>query len=344
MRADHNMAFLLKYENVAWYENGQVRILDRRVYPMRTEFVTCKDYKDVAACIKAMVTQSGGPYIAAAMGMVLAAKQAVEQGGDIKAYLDQAAYDLSHARPTTVLKMAPITEEIRDRLFKAIDGGASDQAIVDEAFEAALARVDSIYQRNLNFGKHLFDKVPDGGSIITHCYGESIMSGLLSVCRERGKQIRIYCDETRPYFQGARLTSSIASDMGFDTTVITDGMAACIMREKKIDLFTSGADMITMDGHVTNKIGTFQNAISCRYLGIPFYPAGNPTKKAANADDVVIEYRDESEVTDIFGTRIVLDGVKALYPAFDITPPELITGIVTDKGIYEPSQVYKYYE
>lgn len=342
-RLDQYMGFLLKYENVAWFENGQVRILDRRVYPMKTEFVYCNHYSEVCWCIKNMVTQSIGPYIAAAMGMVLATYEAVRQDGDRIEFLTNAAYELSHQRPTTAVRMEPITAGILETVKKAVNDGKSDDQVVDAAFEAALEVMNSLYRRNLKFGEYLFPLVPDDARILTHCYGESIISGLLSLCKEKGKTIHLFCDETRPYFQGARLTASISQDMGFDTTVITDGMAAVIMQEKKIDLFTTGADMVTMDGHVTNKVGTFHNAIACRYLDIPFYPAGNPVQKVKDRQSVVIEYRNENEVLDVLGQRITMDGVRALYPAFDITPPELITGIVTDKGIFEASEVGQYH-
>ena len=154
----------------------------------------------------------------------------------------------------------------------------------------------------------------------------------------------IYCAETRPYLQGARLTASCCQDMGFDTTVISDNMIAYTMAEKGIDVFTSASDTITCDGYVANKVGTYQIAIVSKHFGVPFYVTGNPDAAKKTGSDIVIEQRDPEEVLSFRGVKHTLDGVKALYPSFDITPPELITGIITDKGIYQPATLNTYFD
>ena len=136
--------------------------------------------------------------------------------------------------------------------------------------------------------------------------------------------------------QGARLTSACFAEMGFDTTVATDNMIAYAMQHEGVDLFTSAADCITLDGHVANKVGTLQIAILAKYFGLPYYVTGAPDAGKRGADDIVIEMRDPGQVLSYRGIRTTVDGVKAIYPAFDVTPPHLISGVVTDKGVYVP--------
>ena len=153
----------------------------------------------------------------------------------------------------------------------------------------------------------------------------------------------IFCAETRPYFQGARLTATVCRDMGFDTTVITDNMPAYVMEREGIDLFTSAADAICLDGAVVNKVGTFQIAIAANYLGVPYYVTGAPDRGMRTRADVTIEMRDPEFTLQAMGVRTAARGVKGYYPAFDITPPSLVTGVVTDQGIYRPAELEKYF-
>lgn len=344
-RADQGMPFMLRYENVAWYENGTVRILDRRIYPIRVEFVVCESYTEVAAAIRDMVTQSGGPYLAAAMGMVLAVYEAVHQKSDnVPAFLREAAWALSHARVTTSVRMVTVVNAVLDPVLRAVESGLTGGALIDLAFECALEQLNGIYRRNRKFGEYIAEKLPHGATVLTHCYGESVISGMLAVCKERNNPIRLICDETRPYFQGARLTASAAKDMGFDTAIITDGMSASIMHEEGVDLVVTGADLITMDGHVVNKVGTFSCALAAKYWGIPYYAAGNPCYEAKDRSAIHIEQRDTGEVLEYMGIRIALEGVNAYYPAFDVTPPEYCSGIITDKGIFLPGEVARYFD
>ena len=154
----------------------------------------------------------------------------------------------------------------------------------------------------------------------------------------------MFCAETRPYFQGARLTASCAVEMGFDVTVISDNMPAYTMKTKGIDLFTSAADVTTCDGYIVNKVGTFQIALACRYFGVPYIAAGNPNPAHPSIDSVVIEERDPELTLHAMDIKLTKDGVKGYYPAFDITPPEYVTAIATDKGLFQPADLHKYFE
>lgn len=345
-RWDKGLAYMLQFEHVAWYEDGAVRILDRRIYPIRTEFVICHTYEEVAIAIRDMVTQSEGPYTAAAMGMALAGYQ-LENVSDpdvILAGLNKAAYTLSHARPTTSAQMQGIVYRAINSLEKDIKEGLKGKKLTEKLFEYAFNYINGNYQRYSKIGRYIAEVIPDNGTILTQCFPGTIVGTMLREVQDMNKDIKIFCAETRPYYQGSRLTASVACDMGFDVTVICDNMPGYTMRTKNIDLFTSASDVITMDGHVVNKVGTYQIALAANAQGIPYYCTGTPDPAHPDMSTVVIEERDPELVMESLGTKITMDGVKGYYPAFDDTPPELVTGIVTDKGIYKPEDVSKYFE
>ncbi|MBQ7825394.1 MAG: s-methyl-5-thioribose-1-phosphate isomerase, partial [Clostridia bacterium] len=307
-RQDKGLAFMLQYENVAWYDSGEVRILDRRVYPRKIEFVTCKTHQEVTQAITDMVTQSAGPYTAAAMGMALAAYECRKMTqAEQFAYLEKASYTISHARPTTVARMKLITEGCLVVAKQAILAGIdAPQAIVDHTVESNNAR----YAKIGKMAEYLVDMFPQNGKVMTQCFGETIVGQMLRVAKERGNNLHLFCAETRPYFQGARLTATVGHDMGFDVTVISDNMPAWVMKEKNVDLFTSAADVITVDGHVVNKVGTFQIALAAKHWGIPYYTTGTPNPSHPDMTSVVIEERDPLLVMDALGTRTTMKGVK----------------------------------
>ena len=342
IRADENLAFMLQYENVAWYEDGKVRILDRRIYPAKVEFVTCLKHEEVAQAIADMVTQSAGPYLAAGMGMALAAYECRNKTGEeAEQYLEKAADTLSHARPTTAARMEAITEKCRQVGIEALKKGERmDEAI----FLHTLDEINQKYFRLEKTAQYLVELFPDKGTVLTQCFGETIVGMMLKVIRKRGKDMKVMCAETRPYFQGARLTASVAYDQGFDVTVITDNMPAYAMKNGLIDVFTSAADAISCDGYVVNKVGTMQIALVCKYSGIPYFATGAPDLAHPTIDSVQIEMRDPEQVLEAMGIRTAKMGVKGLYPAFDITPPHLVSGIVTNKGVFSPYDIQRYFE
>lgn len=342
IRADKDLAFMLQYENVAWYEEGKVSILDRRIYPTKVEFVICKHHSEVAQAITDMVTQSAGPYLAAGMGMALAAYECKNMSKNEQLeYLKKAAYTLSHARPTTAARMEIITKKCYEEAVQALENGKeTDQSI----FLHSLEEINNKYLRIGEVAKYLVDMFPDKGTVLTQCFGETIVGLMLKEAKLRKKDIKIMCAETRPYFQGARLTASVAYDQGFDVTVVTDNMIAYAMKNGLIDLFTSAADAISLDGHVVNKVGTYQIAILCKHFGIPYFATGIPDKSHEDINSVHIEMRDGDFVLQAMGVRTAMEGVKGLYPSFDITPPELVSGIVTNKGIYSAYDLNRYYK
>lgn len=341
-RADEGLAYMLRYDNIAWYEDGVVRILDRRVYPRQVSHVICRSHTEVAQAIADMVTQSAGPYTAAAMGMALAADESRDlPAAERMAYMKKAAYTISHARPTTVGRMELITGGCLRAAEQAMAEGRSvADAIVDYTVRANNLR----YRKVGKMAEYLVDRIPDGGKVMTQCFGETIVGMMLKVAKQRGKDMKIFCAETRPYFQGARLTATVCHEMGFDTTVITDNMPAFVMQREGIDVFTSAADAICLDGHIVNKVGTFQIAICANYMGIPYYVTGAPDIGHKSKAQINIEMRDPEFTLQAMGVRTAADGVKGYYPAFDVTPPELVTGVVTDQGIFSPYELPAYFE
>lgn len=342
MRLDHDLAFLLTYENIAWYDEGtaSVRILDRRIYPVRTEFVSCKSHQEVAAAIKAMVTQSYGPYTAASMGMALAARECADKpAADQLIYLQDAAEVLSTARPTTSKQMRRVTGRALKRAEQALAEGASRLDLL--LLEDAVAALDEKYLNIEKQGRYLAELFPAKGRVMTQCFADTVIGMMLRACRSLGKDIEFFCPETRPFYQGSRLTASCIADMGFPVTVISDNMPAWTMKVKGIDIFTSAADVITGDGHVVNKVGTLQIALAARHFGIPYYCTGDPDPEHPDCAKIVIEERDPEQVLESMGMKLTFPGVQGFYPAFDITPPELVTGIVTSHGVLRPDECLK---
>ena len=336
------MPFLLKYENVAWFENGKVRILDRRVFPTEIKFVECSDYHEVVQAIADMVTQSAGPYTAVGMGMALAAYQVRGESKEKQiSLLRQAAYDLANSRPTTANRYGQITYRCADVAASALESGKDAvDAIKNDTIESLNRRYGTMQK----VGNYLESLIPDGGAILTQCYGETIIGAVIRAAKRSGKEFKVFCAETRPYLQGARLTSSCFAEMGFDTTVISDNMVAYAMQNEKIDLFTSAADSIACDGYIANKVGTFQIAILAKYFAIPYYVTGIPDKDKLTKNDIVIEMRDPNQVLKYRGIQNTLPQVKAIYPSFDVVPPHLISGAVTDKGVYVPYLLDRYFD
>ena len=341
-RKDKGLAFLLRYENVAWFEKDRVTILDRRIYPEKVEYVECFYWEDVRQAIADMVTQSAGPYTAAGMGMALAAYQVRDKSAaQQRHFLETAAEGLATARPTTANRMRQITAGCLAAANTALSAGENAaEAIFNTVIESLNRRYGTMEQ----VGNYLADLFPQSGVILTQCFGETIVGMMLRAARVRNNPIKLFCAETRPFLQGARLTASCAADMGFDTTVITDNMVAYCMQQERIDLFTSAADTITRDGHIANKIGTFQIALLADHFGIPYYVTGIPDADKKSTADIRIEQRNPLEALSCRGVQHTLAGVKGLYPAFDITPPELIRGIVTDKGVYPPCDFSTYFD
>ena len=337
-----DLPFIFRCENVARYENGEVWILDRRIYPFEVKFVQCKTYEEVARAIEDMVTQSGGPGVAAGYGMAAAARQAASLSADgIRNELDKAARRLINTRPTNNhirLEVTRMAQAGKDALARGENAEQSILAVIEQQFQA-------YHERGLALGKAGADLIQDGDAILNHCWAESGIVYTIYVAKQQGKKITAFCSETRPYLQGARLTADAIGEMGIPTTVITDNMPACLMSKGMISKFFAGADRVTMDGHVINKVGTLQTAICAHHFGIPFFAfCFGPDPKALTPDDVIIEERDPDEVLYCLGKRTATLKAKGYYPAFDVTPPAFVSGLVTQRGVFSPYAIKDYFK
>jgi len=331
---DPALPFVIQPSNVSRYEDGSVFILDRRVYPFEVRYEHCRSYEETARAIESMVTQSGGPGLAAAHGMIQAGRAARNDRNPMRRMRD-ASERFRSTRPTHNQIRRTVDYLLVEAERAVQDGGDLEAAMGESVDRLARARYER-YQATGEFGASLLE---DGDSLLTHCWGEGgIVFSVLNAVRQ-GKAIEAIVTETRPYLQGARLTASAMLDMGIPTTVITDGMHASVLAER-VTTFMTGADLITMSGHVVNKIGTFPIAMMAHHFGVPYYAFGlGPDPKAETPDDVVIEERDPDEALYCLGQRTAAPRAVGHYPAFDITPPEYVTGIATSRGVFAPNDL-----
>jgi len=333
---------------VEW-KDGVVRILDQSLLPDRVEFVDCRDFETVGIAIKELWVR-GAPAIGitAAMGVALGAQtlKATDYETFHKGVLEIAEH-LAATRPTAVnlfwaiRRMTRRLEALRDQPVLEIKA----QLIVE-----AQAILDEDIAMNRAIGRHGNSIIGEEHTILTHCNAGALATGgygtALGVVRaawEAGKKIQVLADETRPVLQGARLTAWELMQDGIPVTVITDSMAGSLMQQGRVHVCVVGADRIAANGDVANKIGTYSVAVLAHAHGIPFYvaaPSSTIDLSMESGKLIPIEQRDAREVTHIRGETVVApDGVAVANPAFDVTPARLITGIITEKGIFAPSEL-----
>jgi methylthioribose-1-phosphate isomerase len=323
-------------------EPDAVRILDRRVFPFEKTWVTCRDHEEVAKAIEDMVTQSSGPLFASAGGMTLAARHAdrLPNADDRREFMTSAGRRLVDTRRTN--------NQIRDVVAELLEVTEATLAVGEPLagpVEAAARRAGERYlERSRVMGEHAAALIPDGATVLTHCWAESYITETVAAVLRSGKNMDAICTETRPYLQGARLTSESLAEMGVATRLITDGMAAHLMSRGEITRFVTAADRVTMDGHVVNKVGTLQIAIAAHAFDVPYVALVQaPDRQAPSADAVELEDRDGDEVLHTLGRRTASERVTGIYPAFDITPPRYVRTVVTDRGRFSPQDLASYY-
>lgn len=324
-------------------ETEEVVILDRRKLPREISEYRCKNFEEVSTAIEKMVTQSLGVSPAAGYGMVIAAHETKgESEEEMKKTMKKAAKRIKNTRPTQT-SLHYLVDEMLGISEKVIsEGGDLFGSILDKAY----SWTDHIMNVSEKLGEYASRTIDDGDTILTHCYGGPAIYFMGDYARKNDKIIRYFATETRPYLQGARLTSFALSQGGFEVTLITDSMAAFCIQNGLVDKFITGADRIAMDGGVANKIGTYQIAIAAERHDVPFHAISytGPDPETPTYTDIEVEERDPKEITEFNGRKIAPDGIKVFYPAFDCTPPELVEGIITDKGVYEPGSVQKYFD
>lgn len=327
-----------------YWDDGKVVMLDQRLLPTQEVWNTYTTCEETADAIREMVIR-GAPAIGCAAGMGLAAgarrlpndPQGFEQG------FAQLCERMSAARPTAV-NLFWAVERQKKVAQQALPNGpeAVRQALEQEAI--------AIWHEDIDFcramGKLGGELIPDGAAVLTHCNAGALATGgygtALGVIRgavEAGKKITVYADETRPFLQGARLTAWELDHDGIDVTLIPDNMAGALMQQGKIDCVVVGSDRIASNGDVANKIGTFSVAVLAHHHQVPFYvaaPRSTIDLEIRSGKEIPIEERPAREVTHVGETQIVPDGVKVRNMAFDVTPAELVTAIITEVGIAQP--------
>jgi methylthioribose-1-phosphate isomerase len=323
---------LMNLENNVYLDGDGLVIIDRRRIPGEIVPLVCHSYEAVAQAIENMAVQGAGDIaITAGFGLYLSALEA-ERRHDNR---QQALHRLKHAaerlratRPTG-FHLAVLVKKIMDRIEE--DDGPFSSVILTYLTEV-LARQRTISQ---DTGRHGETLLESGDTILTHCFAGAGLLYMLHYATMNGKDIKVICTETRPYLQGARLTAWSVSQLGIETTVITDNMAAHCMSKGMISKVFTAADRIAMDGTVANKVGTLQIAVVAAYYHVPFYILGygGPDRRTLKGEDIPIEERDPGEVLEFRGIPISGPDVGAYYPAFDLTPPELVTAVVTKDGI-----------
>ena len=328
----------MSLKTVEWRDNSVVMI-DQTKLPNELLFITCTDYKQVAKAIKTLVVR-GAPAIgvSGAFGLALAALQSTattkeEMVGD----LEDAKKILFETRPTAV-NLAWGLEKIMQITRSCKDVDVIKKTVVKTAKQMAEedVKINMIMGKN---GSKLFD---DNETVLTHCnagalatvgYGTAL--GVIRAVKEGGKNVKVIATETRPVQQGSRLTAFELKHDGIDVSLIPDTAVGYTLANNLVNQIIVGADRILKTGHVFNKIGTYQVAVLAKQHNTPFYVAAplSTFDLKNNPEDIVIEQRKSSEVTGVGERKTAPDNINVINPAFDITPPELISGIITEKGV-----------
>ncbi len=317
------------------FKDGKLILIDQRMLPNKLVYTDCRTAEEVATAIKTMIVR-GAPAIggAAAYGVYLAL---VEAEGNQKLF-QALCSTIRSARPTAVNLMWAV-----DRVMKtAEETGFNREAVFEEA--------DRIFKEDISMNHRLSEigvqVIRKGDTILTHCNAGALATcgwgtalGVIKEAHRRGYGIHVYADETRPLLQGARLTAWELKKAGIPSTLIPDSAAATLIRDGRIDCIILGADRITANGDVANKVGTFMLSIIAKEYGVPFYsvaPTSTIDFTMKDGKDIPIEMRDPDEVRRPGGVLMAPKGIDVYNPSFDVTPHQNITGIITEKGIIYP--------
>lgn len=326
--------------SIEWLNNS-VRFIDQTKLPFVEDYITTSDYRVIIDAIKKLSIR-GAPLIgiASAYGVALAGLELKQKNiSDFITCIESVIETFKKTRPTAVNLFWAL-----ERIKKLININSTPDEITSNIIKEAV-KIHFEDKMMCEFISQIGQEiVPDNANILTHCNtgalatgGEGTALGIIKYAHKLGKKIHVFVDETRPLFQGARLTVWELIKSGIDCTLIADNVAAFLMQMKKIDLIITGADRITRNGFAANKIGTYNLAILAKHHNIPFYiavPSSSIDLSISDYKQIIIEERSAEEVKKILNLPIAPLEVNVFNPAFDITPPELITGIITEKKIY----------
>jgi len=333
----------VKYKTIEYdNQNNKLILFDQRKLPLEIKYFTAKDYNEVAFAISDMVVR-GAPAIGAtgAYGFVIASQEFRNLSkNEFLSKMKEASNKLSKARPTAV----NLTWAIK-RMNKVLNNNKDKP--INEIISILQKEANKIYdediETNKQMAKHGNKIVPEGANIIHHCntgalatvdYGTAL--GVIREAHYSNKNIHVYVDETRPRLQGARLTGFELIEENIPATLIIDSAAPTLMKQGKIDLVLVGADRIASNGDIANKIGTFMLSLAANKYDVPMYvvaPVSTIDFDIESGDQIEIEERSKDEIINVQGTQIAPKEIEAYNPAFDITPAENLTGIITEKGI-----------
>ena len=323
---------------VQWKDN-KVIMIDQTKLPNKLEFVEYTTYQEIAHAIKTLIVR-GAPAIgvSAAFGLALAALQSTAQTRDaLLADLEAASTTLAATRPTAVNLVWGLKQ-----IMDTAKAGVTVKDTIQKVIAKSVQMAEDDLAINRAMGRHGSILFNNNDTIMTHCnagalatvgYGTAL--GVIRATRSSGKNVKVVATETRPVQQGSRLTAFELKHDGFDVSLIPDTAVGYSMANNLVNKVIVGADRIVKTGHVFNKIGTYQVATMAHAHNIPFYVAAplSTIDLLTDAKDVIIEMRKGTEVTQIGTVRTAPDGVSVINPAFDMTPPELISGIITEKGV-----------
>ncbi|HKS90472.1 MAG TPA: S-methyl-5-thioribose-1-phosphate isomerase [Tepidiformaceae bacterium] len=335
------------FKTIEWTKDS-VRMIDQTRLPGEEVYRVCRDYREVAEAIRAMVIR-GAPAIgvAAAMGIALGVKNSSATSvAGLRAEFETIAETISKTRPTAV-NLFWAVKRMRNLFEESLAGPATEaerilqtRARLIEEAQRVLAEDIAV---NEAMGRHGAALLEDSTTVLTHCNAGALATGgygtALGVVRAAvaaGKHIQVFADETRPFLQGARLTAWELAKDGIPVTLITDNMAGHFMQRGKIQAAIVGADRIAANGDVANKIGTYTVAVLARENSVPFYvaaPLSTIDLSLASGGQIPIEERSAGEVTRVGGVAIAPAGVEARHPAFDVTPHRYVSAIITERGI-----------
>lgn len=335
---------MASFDTLRW-EDGGLALLDQRLLPHEIKYLRCESAAQTADAIRTMVVR-GAPAIgcAAAYGVAVEARRYADRPPDeFRAAIAAGIERLAHSRPTAV-NLAWALGRMRSALDALGSGSPAELAA------ALLAEAHTIHTEDVAMNRRMgalgAALVPDGSRILTHCNagalataGHGTALGVIRSAVEAGKRVQVYADETRPWLQGARLTAWELMQDAIPTTLLADVAAGFLLSRGEIDLIIVGADRVAANGDTANKIGTYPLAVLAQRHAVPFYvacPLSTIDLGLPDGSGIPIEERGDEEVTGYRDTRWAPEGVRVRNPAFDVTPAELITAIITERGVVRP--------
>jgi len=304
----------MRFSPLFWpikFRENAIYILDETLLPHKLRYIRARNYLEACRAIKEMKTRAVGQVLLVMHTFLLEIKKNRNKK-DLMPILKRVSAAINKSRPTLSFKM----------LTDMVLGWAKSRAPLEKCI---LGFLETLKSKRIEQARSAEKLIKDRDVILTHCNVSGLLPLIGEFCRRQNKRVSFFATETRPYLQGSRLTAWELARAGFNVTIITDNMVAQVLSEGKINKVIVGADNLALNGDIANKVGTYQIAILAKYFKIPFYVLCPPASKAKSGKDIKIEIRPDKELLEFDGRRIAPRGVKGYYPAFDITPAELIT-------------------